>query len=178
MDYVLDIVIPRKELETVKLNERLIEWGDGIYSCDPPQYISDPGIIFEQIEDVQYFNKIIGEELTADSIVLHLKSDILSDLEYAVNNHGSVSEENALLNFLNRLTGLSQFYLLMVREDEKVKERYRISSEEEIRIRLSDSLKWSDPKDVLLYKKKESCPMLCQMLTGSGRNSCSSSCTD
>lgn len=77
-------------------------------------------------------------------------------MEYAVNNHGSVSEENALLNFLNRLTGLSQFYLLMVREDEKVKERYRISSEEEIRIRLSDSLKWSDPKDVLLYKKKES----------------------
>ena len=114
MDYVLDIVIPRKELETVKLNERLIEWGDGIYSCDPPQYISDPGIIFEQIEDVQYFNKIIGEELTADSIVLHLKSDILSDLEYAVNNHGSVTEENVLLNFLNRLTGLSQFYLLMV----------------------------------------------------------------
>lgn len=156
MDYVLDIIIPWKELETVKLNEKQIEWGGGVYSCDPPQYISDSGIIFEQIEDVQYFNKIIGEELTADSVVLHLKSDIFSYLEYAVNDHESISEENVLLNFLNRLIGLSQFILLMVREDEKVKECYGISSEEEIRIRLSDSLKWSDPKDVLLYKKKES----------------------
>ena len=59
-------------------------------------------IIFEQIEDVQYFNKIIGEELTNDIIVLHLKSDVLYDLEYAVNNHESILEENVLLKFLNR----------------------------------------------------------------------------
>lgn len=86
MDYFLDIIIPKKELDTVKLNEKLFEWEEGAYSCCPPQYISDSDIIFEQIEDVQYFNKIIGEELTNDTIVLHLKSDILYDLEYAVNN--------------------------------------------------------------------------------------------
>ena len=155
MDYFLDIIIPKKEIETVKLNEKLLEWGEGVYSCSPPQYISDSDIVFEQIEDVQYLNKIIGEELTNDTIVLHLKSDILYDLEYAVNNPESVLEENVLLNFLNRLIELSQFYILMVREDENVKEYYEISTKEEISIRLSDSLRWSNPKDVLLFKKRE-----------------------
>lgn len=156
MDYFLDIIIPKKEIEIVKFNEKLFVWEEGVYSCNPPQYISDSDIIFEQIEDVQYFSKIVGEELTDDVIVLHLKSDILFDLEYAVNNHKSILEENVLLNFLNQLIELSQFYILMVREDENVKEYYEISTKEEISMRLSDSLKWSNPKDVLLFKKKES----------------------
>lgn len=155
MDYFLDILIPKKELGTVKLNEKLFEWGEGGYSYYPPQYISDSDIIFEQIEDVQYFNKIIGEELTDDTIVLHLKSDIFYDLEYAVNNFEIKLEENLLLKFLNKLIELSYFYILMVREDENIKESYIISTKEEINIRLSDSLRWSNPKDVLLFKKRE-----------------------
>lgn len=155
MDYFLDILIPKKELGTVKLNEKLFEWGEGGYSYYPPQYISDSDIIFEQIEDVQYFNKIIGEELTDDTIVLHLKSDIFYDLEYAVNNFELKLEENLLLKFLNKLIELSYFYILMVREDENIKESYIISTKEEISIRLSDSLRWSNPKDVLLFKKRE-----------------------
>ena len=87
--------------------------------------------------------------------MLHLKSDILSDLEYAVNEKESRLEENTLLKFLNKLIELSQFYILMVREDENVKEFYSVSTKEELSIRLSDSLRWSNPKDVLLFKKKK-----------------------
>ncbi len=43
----------------------------------------------------------------------------------------------------------------MVREDENVKEYFKISTKEEIKIKLSDSLRWSNPKDVLLFKEKE-----------------------
>lgn len=154
MDYILDIIIPKKEIETVKLREKLFEWGGGVYSCYPPQYISDSDIIFEQIEDVQYFNKIIDEKLTNDTIVLCLMSDILFDLEYAVNKNELILEENILLNFLKNLIELSQFYILMVREDESVKEYYKIVKKEEINIRLFESLSWSSPKDVLLFKKK------------------------
>ena len=156
MDYVLDIISPKKEIETVKLNEKLIEWGGNTYSCEPPQYVTDTDITFDQIENVQYFNKIIGGEPKNDTIVLHLKKDILFDLEYVINNDESTLEENKLFKFLNELIKLSEFYILMIREDENVKERYRISTEEEIRARLSDSLRWSDPKDVLIYKKMES----------------------
>lgn len=153
MDYVLDIIIPKKEVETVKLNEKLIGWGDCVYSCEPPQYITNSNIIFEQVQDVKYYNQIVGKELTNDAIILHLKSDILFDLEYAANNSNKTLEQNELFVFLNGLFELSEFYILLIREDEEIKEQYRIVAREEIGIRLSDSLRWSNPKDVLLFKK-------------------------
>ena len=155
MDYTLDIIIPKEEAETVKLYEKQINWGNNFYSCEPPQYITDSNIVFEQINSLPYFKDIIGDELPNDSIVLYLKSDILFDLEYAVNNNVAL-EENRLLIFLNRLFELSYFYIFMVQEDEKVKEQYRIVKKEEIYMRLSESLRWSNPKDILLFKKNES----------------------
>lgn len=152
MDYVLDIIIPKKELEIVNMNEKLIEWGDSVYSCEPPQYITDSNIIFEQVENTQYYNRIVGEKITNDTIVLHLKNDILFDLEYAVNNAEATLEKNELYIFLEELFRLSKFYILLVREDEKVKEWYKIATKEEIGARLSNSLRWSDPKDILLFK--------------------------
>lgn len=100
-----------------------------------------------------YYTLGNDSQSTPKLIAYHLKSDVLYDLEYAVNNQESILEENVLLKFLNSLIGLSQFYILMVREDENVKEYYKISTKEEISIRLSDSLRWSNPKDVLLFKK-------------------------
>ena len=153
MDYVLDIIIPKKEIESVELNEKMIEWGNYVYSFEPPQYITDSNIIFEQIENTQYFSKMVEEEFTDDIIVLGLKSEMLYDLEYAVNNDKSMLEQNILLIFLHKLFKLSEFYILLVREDEKVKERYEVVTKEEMNIRLFESLKWSNPKDVLLFKK-------------------------
>ena len=153
MDYVLDIIIPKKEIESVELNEKMIEWGNYVYSFEPPQYITDSNIIFEQIENTQYFSKMVEEEFTDDIIVLGLKSEMLYDLEYAVNNDKSMLEQNILLIFLHKLFKLSEFYILLVREDEKVKERYEVVTKEEMSIRLFESLKWSNPKDVLLFKK-------------------------
>lgn len=155
MDYVLNILIPKNELETVNLKEELIEWGGNLYSCDPPLYITDSDIVFERIEDVRYFYEIVGEKLTNDIIALNLKSNILFELEYAVNNDVALLGKNTLFVFLNKLFKLSEFYIILVREDEKVKERYRIVAKEEISIRLSDSLRWSNPKDVLLFKKNQ-----------------------
>ena len=60
MDYVLDIIIPKKEIETVKLNEKLIEWGGNTYSCEPPKYLTYTYITFDIIENLHYFNNIIG----------------------------------------------------------------------------------------------------------------------
>ncbi len=153
MDYVLNIILPKKEIKNARLKEKLIEWGENVYSCSPPRYVTNSNIIFEQVEDVQYFSNIIGEELTDSSIVLHLKSDIIFDLVYVINNNELALEENELLNFLSGLFDLSKFYILLIREDEKVKERYKIEAREDIGIRLFNSLKYSNPKDVLLYKE-------------------------
>ena len=152
MDYILDIIIPKKEIELVNMNEKLFEWGDSVYSCEPLQYVTDSNIIFEQVENIQYYNRIVGENIPNDMIVLNLKSDILFDLEYAVNNDEATLKKNELYNFLVELFRLSKFYIFLIREDEKVKERYEIATKEEIGVRLSNSLRWSDPKDVFLFK--------------------------
>lgn len=153
MDYVLDIIIPRKEIKNIKIEERLVEWGNCVYSCTPPQYVTSSDIIFEQIEDIKYYSKIIGKRTENNVIILNLKSDILFELEYAVNNDNEVLEKNKLLNFLSELFKLSEFYILLVQEDEKVKEYYKVATKEEIVVRLLDALKWSNPKDILLFKK-------------------------
>lgn len=153
MDYILDIIIPKKEVNVVKLSEKLVTWGDSVYSCEPPQYFTDSDIIFEQIKDTKYYDKILGEKLTNDNIILNLKGNMLFDLAYVVNRDETALEKNELLIFLKSLFKLSEFYILMAREDEKVKERYGITSQEEISVRLSESFRWSDPKDVLLFKK-------------------------
>ena len=57
-----------------------------------------------------------------------------------------------MLLFLKDLFELKEFYILLIREDERVKECYRIFTKEEIGDKLSDSLKWDNPKDILLFK--------------------------
>ena len=59
-----------------------------------------------------------------------------------------------LFLFLISFYKLSEFYILLIREDEKIKERHRIFDKEEISIKLFDTLKWSNPKDILLFKEK------------------------
>lgn len=60
--------------------------------------------------------------------------------------------ENALLIFLKGLFRLSNFYILLIREDELIKKKFEISNEEELEIALLSSIKWDSPTDVLLYK--------------------------
>ena len=154
MDYVLDIAIPKKEIEAVKLNEKLMEWGDSAYSCSPPQYITNSNIIFEQIEDVKYFEEIVGKNISNEIVLLNLRSDVLFELEYAINSDNKELWKNELFLFLISFYKLSEFYILLIREDEKIKERHRIFDKEEISIKLFDTLKWSNPKDILLFKEK------------------------
>ena len=97
MDYVLDIIIPKKEIEAVKLKEKLIEWGDSVYSCSPPQYFTDSNIIFEQIEDIKYYEKKIGKRFSNEVVILHLKSDVLFEMEYEINSSDKNLEKNEML---------------------------------------------------------------------------------
>ena len=130
MDYVLDIAIPKKEIEAVKLNEKLMEWGDSAYSCSPPQYITNSNIIFEQIEDVKYFEEIVGKKISNEIVLLNLRSDVLFELEYAINSDNKELWKNELFLFLISFYKLSEFYILLIREDEKIKERHRIFDKE------------------------------------------------
>ena len=152
MDYMLDIIIPRGELKKIRLLEVLREWGGEMYSSTPAMYVTDSNIEFMEVTDLSYYNRILNLKINKELIGMHLTSDILYDFELFANNQLRQTDDNALLNFLKSLFGLSKFYILLIREDELIKEKYRISNLEELESVLLNSVNWFSPTDVLLYK--------------------------
>ena len=152
MDYMLDIIIPREELKKISLIEVLREWGGEMYSSTPAMYVTDSNIEFMEVTDLSYYNYIIDLNINNEFIALHLKSDILYDFELFANNQIRQAGHNALLIFLKSLFELSKFYILLIREDELIKMKYRISNLKELECLLLNSVNWISPTDVLLYK--------------------------
>ncbi len=152
MDYMLDIFVPKTELNRINLLEVFREWGGEIYPLSPSVYVTDSNIEFIEITDLSHYNRIINLELNKELIGMHLKSDIFNDFEIFANNQLNQGDENALLVFLKSLFSLSKFYILLLREDEIVKEKYEISNVEELEYILLNSVNWASPKDVLLFK--------------------------
>ena len=152
MDYYLDIIISKQDIEKVGLTERLCEWGGEKYSCNPAQYYTNTDIEFVKIEKIDIYSEIVDMKAPENFIGLSLKSDIINDLEYAINSGGTSFNENSLFLFLKQLSGLDFFYVFLLREDEKIKEAYEIKTGEDICAALLGCLKWSNPKDIMFFK--------------------------
>lgn len=152
MDYMLDIILLRGELDKIKLRESLMEWGGEVYSSSPAIYVSDSEIEFFEVKDFSFYDRYLDLKDKNNLIGLHLKSDILYDFQLFANNKIKKLDENALLDFLKSLFSLSKFYIILTREDELIKEKYKISDLKEFELILLKSLNWLSPKDVLLYK--------------------------
>lgn len=150
MDYILEIIVSEKEMTKVELYEKTVEWGGGIYSYDPRRFETKSKIIFEQ---VKYYESKVRRKFGGDMVILVLKSSLLFDLEYDANQKGRLIEKNKLAIFLDSLFQLEEFYIFLTREDEIVKESYKIEEEGEVIDKLIEGLNWLNPKDILLYKR-------------------------
>lgn len=155
MDYILEIIVSEKEMKKVELFEKKVEWGEDICSYDPRQFETKSQIIFEQVKCTKYYENKIGRVLGKDMIILYLKSSLLFNLEYDANQKGNLVEKNKLAIFLDSLFQLEEFYIFLTREDEIVKESYKIEGKGEIIDKLTEGLNWLNPKDILLYKNRE-----------------------
>ena len=155
MYFELDIIIPEDETEIIGLFEKKYSWDNEYISCDPPRFITDKGIIFEKT-DLNHFEKYLGDFNKKEYIALHFTGNIFNDLGYSVNNSIDIMSNN-LIVFLSGLLSLSMFYIFLVREDENVKERYRISNKEDIAMIISKCFNLDNPDDVLMYRDKDNC---------------------
>ena len=154
MNFLLDIVIPKDEMIKVGLEEQLIEWGGEKFSQEPPKYIGNKELIFEELTNLKYHCGLLGNDLDDKKYTAFIfKGKELSELEYLVNNQTEDLRNNPLFVFLERLITLSSFYIFLIREDEVIKERCAIKREEELEIVLCESLSWATTKDVLIYKQ-------------------------
>ena len=155
MDYYMDIVIKKQDIEKIGLKEMYFEWSGEDHSYKPTRYATNDHIEFEQIENSYDIFDSFGITLEKEYIGLGLKSDLLQELEYFVNSEAKELIANSLLEFLEGMTRLSFFYVFLIREDEDIKESYEIITEKEMREKVFECMNWSTPKDVVLFKNIE-----------------------
>ena len=152
MSFLLDIVIPKDEMNKVGLEEQLIEWGGAKFSQEPPKYIGNKELVFEELTNLKYHCGLLGNDLDAEKYsALIFKGKELSELEFLVNSRTENLRNNQLFVFLESLITLSSFYIFLLREDEIIKERYAIERQEELRTVLCESLSWDTMKDILIF---------------------------
>ena len=116
MDYMLDIIILKRELNKSGLSEILREWEGVKCSISPALYVTESDIEFIEISDMSYYSYIIGVDFMQDVIGMHLKSDVLYDFEYSANRKSDEVKDDKLLIFLKNLFKLSLFYILLIRD--------------------------------------------------------------
>ena len=124
------------------------------YSSSPAEFVTDSGINFVEVEDISYYKEVLGTGVGRDLIPLHLTSGIFHDLEYSVNAESKNLKENDLLVFLKNLSQLTVFYILFVREDETIKEKYSVTTADEIESIVLKNINWTTPKDFMIFKEK------------------------
>lgn len=155
MNFLLDIIIPKDEMEKVDLKEQIIEWGGERFSYEPARYIGKSKLEFEELTNLQYYCGLLGEILDDKKYsALVFKGEELSELEILVNHKEDALVSNSLFEFLESLIILSSFYVFLLQEDEEIKERYVIENGEELKEILCTSLSWAAPKDIVIVKKE------------------------
>lgn len=153
MNFLLDIVIQKDEIKKLDLEEELIEWGGEKFSQDPIKYIWKRALVFEQLTSLKYHCDLLGDDLDEKKYsALIFKGEELSELEFLANNYEKNLRSNLLFVFLEKLITLSSFYVFLLREDECIKERYKIEKIDELKGVLCECLSWTMPKDILIFK--------------------------
>ena len=149
MDYILDILLPKNELSKINLSELLVEWGGKKFSQNPPRYTNNSKLFFTEYIDKEYYRRFLGSQYPMDKfIALHLDESLL-DLELSINKKGDFLD-NQIMLFLAELLQLEIFVILLIRDEECLDEKYKISSKKELQTIIYDSLSWSNPKGVVI----------------------------
>lgn len=149
MNYILDILLPKSEMNKINLSELLVEWGGEKFSQTPQKYTNNSKIFFTECTDKEYYERFLGTQYPiAQSIALHLEGTLL-DLELLINNKKDFLN-NEVMILLTELIKLEKFAILLIRDEESIDKKYKISRKEELQTIIYDSLSWDNPKGVII----------------------------
>lgn len=153
MDYILDILIEKKQIGKLHLLESLAEWGGEQFSRNPPQYTKYSTLLFEEYLEKDYFEEYLEKDyFSKEFVALHFKGSLL-DLEISVNHKAKKFYDNEIILFLTDLFMLKQFAIFLIREEEYIDEKYEICDKKELYNIILNSLDWTNPKGVLITRK-------------------------
>lgn len=157
MNFILDILLPEHELNKLNMKEFLFEWGEELFSQDPPIYKNDTGLEFKQMQDLRYYQRYFqeysGEDFDRNQyIALTLCGDYVSDLEAAINKKYKNAKADMMLTFLEKLYELGSFAVFLIRDEEEIDKWYQIRTKEEFLNTFCNCLKWESLEGAIITK--------------------------
>lgn len=153
MNFILDIVILKTDLNKLNISEQFVEWGGEKSPQVPAKYTHKSGMVFHENVD-NYYKKVLGNVDIEKYIALNLESSHLSELEFSVNHQELNEISNELIGFFDELYDtLEEFFVFLFRDEEEIDSQCVVKNQYELRNMFCNSLKWESPKGVLIAKK-------------------------
>lgn len=133
----------------MNLSEILGEWGGKKFPQDPTRYTYNSKLYFTEHTDAEYYKRFLSNQYPISKfIALHFEGTLL-DLELSINNKGDFLNNEVML-FLTELVKLKTFVILLIRDEEWIDEKHKISKKEELQTIIYNSLSWTNPKGVVI----------------------------
>ena len=157
MSFSLDIFVEKNELKRLGIEETKFEWGGELYSQEPKQYFNNSGLDFQEFLDVEYYKKyhssVLENDLNLDDyLAIRLMGSDALDLEVLVNTDVESIKELELMKFLSKIVELESFAIFVLRDEEYVDKRIRVSSQMELLKVVSENLSWNSPQGMLITR--------------------------
>ncbi len=157
MVFSLEIFLKEKDVRKVNILELLVEWGGEFLSQDPPKYVYNSTLTFEQFLDIEYYKKyhkkVIENDFDFDEYVaFRLLGGKMLELEKLINTCDEKLKTDVLICYLKEVSKLDTYGMILLREEECIDKRYRINSEKELIDTVCNCLKWDAPEGAFITK--------------------------
>lgn len=157
MLFYFNVCIKTNNLKKVKMEERLVEWGGELFSREPPQYEYNGTLIFDEFINnnylKKYYSRIIDGDFDLDKYrTFRLLGEDLLEIEKLVNANNAEIENHELYKFLTNLFSIDDFIIFLIRDEEEIDEKYKVTTKEELLDVFCNCFKWDSPKGALITK--------------------------
>lgn len=151
MDFIMDIIILRSELDKLNINEEYVEWGGERFSQEPRKYAYNIALKFYECKD-SYYQRVIEEYDGEKYIVLTLDEQKLSSLYDEINKGKDVMQDDLILFFNTLYNNLDKFHIFLYRDEECIDERYLINDVQKFVDLFCGSLNKMTPQGISVSK--------------------------
>lgn len=142
MDYYIDVIIPESKLVNCELEEEISEWGGEIIHKIPREY-RYCGVKMIECAKSKYAFDI------EDSIELRVLSS-LHDVEADCNIGKNDIEDNEIFHFIDKVTKLSKFVIIIGMYDETIDDVLNYSEEVNLRDVFLKTFNWNESKGIII----------------------------
>ena len=151
MDFELVIIILKVDMNRLSIKEYLVEWGGELFSQDPAIYKEGTGLQLKLFDDAKYYNKYLMHELKTDEyIFLKAEWNDLNELYWFVHHDSDQLDGNKLLEFLQKVINLNEYYIFIDRDDDGTTKSCSVIDSKELRNVIANTFEFPENGGILI----------------------------